>query len=109
MLIVVGGVDAGQALASSELLDFGQTGAAWSTSTSLPTPMWGARGVLLGGRFLLLGGFARSYQDSILAWDPVSQVFHCGTFTSSGHGHWPTQIDGSFAGGQKFREFRTPL
>ena len=36
VLIVAGGVDAGQALASSELLEFDQTGATWYSATSLP-------------------------------------------------------------------------
>ena len=75
VLIVVGGVDAEQALAGSELLDLSTAGSTWSPSTPLPAPMWGARGVLLGGRFLLVGGFAGSYQHSLLAWDSVSQVF----------------------------------
>ena len=77
VLIVVGGVDAEQALAGSELLDLNSAGSTWSPSTPLPAPMWGARGALLGGRFLLVGGYARSrsYQDSVLAWDSVSQVF----------------------------------
>jgi len=75
MLIVVGGVNAGEALASSELLDFVRSDATWSPATSLPSPMWGGRGASLGGRFLLVGGYARSYQDSILAWDPVSQMW----------------------------------
>ena len=77
VLIVVGGVDAEEALGSSELLEYSRAGATWSPSTPLPAPMWGARGALLGGRFLLVGGYARSrsYQDSVLAWDSVSQVF----------------------------------
>ena len=77
VLIVVGGVDAEEALGSSELLEYSRGGATWSPSTPLPAPMWGARGALLGGRFLLVGGYARSrsYQDSVLAWDSVSQVF----------------------------------
>jgi len=75
VLIVVGGVDAEQALAGSELLDLSTAGSTWSPSTPLPAPMWGARGVLLGGRFLLVGGFAGSYQHSLLAWDSVSQVW----------------------------------
>ena len=73
--MVVGGVDAEQALAGSELLDLSRVGATWSPATSLPAPMWGARGTSLGGRFLLVGGYAGSYQHSLLAWDSVSQVF----------------------------------
>ena len=47
VLIVVGGVDADQALASSELLDYSRAGSTWSPATSLPAPMWGARGIFL--------------------------------------------------------------
>ena len=97
VLMVVGGVDADEALAGSELLDYTNAGAGagselldytdagatWSPAAPLPAPMWGARGVLLGGRFLLVGGYAASYQDSILAWDSLSQVFLSHQFSFS--------------------------
>ena len=81
--MVVGGVDADEALAGSELLDYTNAGATWCPAAPLPAPMWGARGVLLGGRFLLVGGYASSYQDSILAWDSLSQVFLSHQFSFS--------------------------
>ena len=49
--------------------------ATWYSATFLPAPMWGARGAFLGDRFLIVGGYAGGYQDSIFAWEPVSQVF----------------------------------
>ena len=73
--MVVGGVDTEQALAGSELLDLSSAGATWSPARSLPAPMWGARGASLEGRFILVGGYAGSYRDSLIAWDSVSQVF----------------------------------
>ena len=48
-----------------------------SEAMSPLAPTWGSRGALLDGQFLLLGGYApaaKSYQDSILAWNPVLQV-----------------------------------
>ena len=50
VLIVVGGVDTEEALASSELLNYSRAGSTWSPATSLPAPMWGARGIF----FILL-------------------------------------------------------
>ena len=136
-MIVAGGVDADQALSSTELFDYNRPGATWIAATNLPgdpfciknfiataallvckpfpfqrriqiwcffvtnsfllnnhrywcshlldppqnlnilAPTWGSRGALLDEQFLLLGGYApaaKSYQDSILAWNPVLQV-----------------------------------
>ena len=137
-MIVAGGVDADQALSSTELFEYNRPGATWISATNLPgdpfciknfiataallvckpfpfqrriqiwcffchklflieqlqiiwyshildpphnlnllAPTWGSRGALLGGQFLLVGGYApaaKSYQDSILAWNPVLQV-----------------------------------
>ena len=54
-------------------LVFSQTLSYWT----ITAPTWGSRGALFGGQFLLVGGYApaaKSYQDSILAWNPVLQV-----------------------------------
>merc|ERR1711971_281468 len=74
MLLVTGGYSNTRALDSTEVLDFTNVGQ-WRQTSPLPESRWGVRGASLGAVFHILGGQRGTLLSSVLAWEPVEEIW----------------------------------
>merc|ERR1711971_1054543 len=77
MLLVTGGYSPARALDSTEVLDFTNAGQ-WRQTSPLPESRWGVRGASLGEVFHILGGQRGTLLTSVLAWEPVEEIWQEG-------------------------------
>jgi len=75
MLIVTGGNNGVERLASTEVMEYSAAGEGrtWREVEALPSPRSYANGAKLGGIFHLTGGYDGEAIDAVLAWDPVDE------------------------------------
>jgi len=75
MLIVTGGNNGRERLASTEVMEYSAAGEgrAWREVEALPSPRSYANGAKLGGIFHLTGGYDGEAIATVLAWDPLDE------------------------------------
>ena len=87
MVLVSGGVGAGAALASTEVLEVAE--GRWRSASPLPSPRWGVRGTAVAGVVHLSGGYDTGYSREVVAWGPGEEEWRLVGRMEHGRCHTP--------------------